>query len=123
MTAVEQKAGGRSYWLDLFTGATWQEFLAAGGDVSGFRESRWKTMQRLKPGDYLLCSLEASGWCGSMFGRADSCNFFSRGSPGLRNSPRGWEPSTRTWPSLHRPGLRRDGGGPMPKQGTTADYR
>jgi hypothetical protein len=57
MADVEQKASGRSYWLDLFTGATWQEFLAAGGDVSGFRESRWKTMQRLKPGDYLLCYL------------------------------------------------------------------
>src|SRR5215217_7669936 len=57
MSAVEQKASGRSYWLDLFTGATWHEFLAAGGEVSGFRESRWKTMQRLRPGDYLLCYL------------------------------------------------------------------
>jgi len=47
----------RSYWLDLFTGTTWQEFLRAGGDVSGFRESRWKTVQRIKPGDYLLCYL------------------------------------------------------------------
>lgn len=47
----------RQYWLDLFTGATWQEFLDAGADVTGFRESRWKTVQRLKPGDYLLCYL------------------------------------------------------------------
>ncbi len=31
----------RNYWLDLFTGVTWKEFLAAGADVSGFRESRW----------------------------------------------------------------------------------
>ena len=44
--AAEQKTDGRSYWLDLFTGATWQEFLAAGGDVSGFRESRWKTRRQ-----------------------------------------------------------------------------
>lgn len=47
----------RSYWLDLFTGTTWEEFLAAGGDVTGFRESRWTTVQRIKPGDYLLCYL------------------------------------------------------------------
>lgn len=47
----------RNYWLDLFTGATWNEFLAAGGDVSGFRESRWATVQKIKPGDYLLCYL------------------------------------------------------------------
>ena len=47
----------RSYWLDLFTGTTWQEFMNAGAKVSGFRESRWKTVQRIKPGDYLLCYL------------------------------------------------------------------
>jgi len=47
----------RNYWLDLFTGVTWQEFLAAGGDISGFRESRWSTVQKIKPSDYLLCYL------------------------------------------------------------------
>lgn len=47
----------RNYWLDLFTGTTWQEFLDAGGKVSGFRESRWKSVQKMKPGDYLLCYL------------------------------------------------------------------
>lgn len=46
-----------TYWLDLFTGTTWQEFLDAGGEVSGFRESRWVTVQKIKPGDYLLCYL------------------------------------------------------------------
>jgi predicted RNA-binding protein len=45
----------RSYWLDLFTGTTWDEFLKAGGNVSGFRESKWTTVQKIKPGDYLLC--------------------------------------------------------------------
>jgi predicted RNA-binding protein len=48
---------GRNYWLDLFTGATWQEFLDAGATVSGNRERRWKTVQQIKPGDYLLCYL------------------------------------------------------------------
>jgi hypothetical protein len=43
--------------LDLFTGTTWREFLDAGANVSGFRERRWKTVQQIKPGDYLLCYL------------------------------------------------------------------
>jgi hypothetical protein len=30
-----------TYWLDLFTGTTWQEFLDAGAKVSGFRDRRW----------------------------------------------------------------------------------
>jgi hypothetical protein len=45
----------RTFWLDLFTGTTWQQFLDAGGGVSGFQESRWTTVQRIKPGDVLLC--------------------------------------------------------------------
>jgi hypothetical protein len=53
--------GQRSYWLDLFTGSTWQEFLASGAKVSGFRESRWKTVQKIKPGDYLLCYMTGIG--------------------------------------------------------------
>lgn len=47
----------RTYWLDLFTGATWDEFKAAGSKVSGFRESRWNSVQKIKPGDYFLCYL------------------------------------------------------------------
>ena len=47
----------RSYWLDLFTWKTWQEFLDAGGTVSGFRESRWSALQKVRVGDYLLCYL------------------------------------------------------------------
>jgi len=47
----------RNYWLDLFTGLTWNEFNAAGASVSGFRQSRWKTVQKIKEGDYLLCYL------------------------------------------------------------------
>src|SRR6266699_3557420 len=47
----------RNYWLDLFTGTTWNEFLDAGAKVSGFRESRWTTVQKIRKGDYLLCYL------------------------------------------------------------------
>jgi predicted RNA-binding protein len=53
------------YWLDLFTVETWKEFLDHGGDVTGFREKRWKTVQKIKHGDYLLCYLTgASRWVG-----------------------------------------------------------
>lgn len=55
----------KNYWLDLFTWKTWQEFLKSGGKVSGFRENRWKTVQKIKPGDYLLCYLTGvSRWIG-----------------------------------------------------------
>jgi hypothetical protein len=55
----------KQYWLNLFTWQTWQEFLAAGGTVSGFRENRWRTIQGMKPGDYLLCYLTGvSRWVG-----------------------------------------------------------
>jgi hypothetical protein len=47
----------KNYWLDLFTGITWQEFLDAGAKVSGFRENRWPTVQKIRKGDYLLCYL------------------------------------------------------------------
>ena len=55
----------RSHWLDLFTHVTWQEFLDAGANVSGFRESRWNTLQKVKIGDYFLCYLTGlSRWIG-----------------------------------------------------------
>ncbi|MDI3339027.1 MAG: EVE domain-containing protein [Sphaerobacter sp.] len=55
----------RTYWLNLFSPRTWQEFRAAGGAVSGFRETRWRTVQRIRPGDYLLCYLtQASRFVG-----------------------------------------------------------
>jgi len=45
----------RKYWLDLFTGKTWEEFLRAGANVSGFRERRRKVAQKIHVGDYLIC--------------------------------------------------------------------
>jgi predicted RNA-binding protein len=47
----------RNYWLNLFSGRTWQEFLDAGAEVSGFSEGRWSTLQQVQQGDYLLCYL------------------------------------------------------------------
>ena len=55
----------RTYWLDLFTVETWKEFLDHGGNVSGFSDKRWATVQKIKPGDYLLCYLtRVSRWVG-----------------------------------------------------------
>ena len=50
-------AMSRSYYLDLFTGQTWQRFLEAGGKVSGFRGSKWSMVQKLKRGDQFICYL------------------------------------------------------------------
>jgi predicted RNA-binding protein len=47
----------RRYWLDLFTGKTWEEFLKNDAKISGFRERRKKVSQRIQVGDYLICYL------------------------------------------------------------------
>ena len=44
-----------NYWLDLFTGTTWQEFQKAGAKISGFRQHNWKRAQSIKRGDIFLC--------------------------------------------------------------------
>jgi hypothetical protein len=46
-----------SYWIDLFTGTTWDEFRAAGGKVSGFRARMQATAKKVQPGDIFLCYL------------------------------------------------------------------
>jgi hypothetical protein len=46
-----------NYWLDLFTGTTWQEFQKAGSKVTGFREHNRKRAQGIKRGDIFLCYL------------------------------------------------------------------
>lgn len=59
----ERNDGKSTYWLQVFSVKTWQEFLDAGGNVTGFREKNWKTVQRMKPGDLLLCYLtKLSQW-------------------------------------------------------------
>lgn len=64
-TPVEVFVAERKYWLDLFTGETWEDFHKAGGRVSGFRQSRWSTVQKIKPGDWLLCyAIGISRWMG-----------------------------------------------------------
>ena len=46
---------GRNYWLDLFTGKTWEEFLKHGASISGFKERRRAVAKKIHQGDYLIC--------------------------------------------------------------------
>ena len=45
------------YWLDLFSGKTWQEFRAAGACVTGFNERVRGFAKSIKAGDIMLCYL------------------------------------------------------------------
>jgi hypothetical protein len=73
-----------TYWLDLFTPDTWAAFRASGGTISGFRESRSRTAQRVKPGDLFLCYLvRVSRWCGIL--RVESAAF--RDSTSIFDTP------------------------------------
>lgn len=54
-----------NYWLDLFTGRTWEEFQNAGANVSGFRDHNWNRSRTIKPGDVFLCYMVAvKRWVG-----------------------------------------------------------
>jgi predicted RNA-binding protein len=56
-----------NYWLDLFTGTTWNEFRAAGASVSGFRPRQKKIAARVKPGDIFICYLTGvMRWVGAL---------------------------------------------------------
>jgi hypothetical protein len=63
-----------TYWLDLFTGRTWEQFRAAGSNVSGFRETMEKYKRKPVKGDILLCYLTGvMRWVGALevIGRSD----------------------------------------------------
>jgi hypothetical protein len=56
-----------TYWLDLFTGQTWQEFRNYGATVSGFRKRMRNAVNRIKPGDIPLCYLTGvMRWVGAL---------------------------------------------------------
>jgi hypothetical protein len=56
-----------TYWLDLFTGQTWQEFRDYGAGVSGFRRRMHNAVGRIKPKDILLCYLTGvMRWVGAL---------------------------------------------------------
>ncbi len=56
-----------TYWLDLFTGTTWNEFREAGARVSGFRQTMRRASGKVKPGDIFLCHLTGvMRWVGAL---------------------------------------------------------
>jgi len=44
----------RRYWLNLCTAKSWEESRTRGYTCSGWNESRWKAVQKMQQGDYLL---------------------------------------------------------------------
>jgi len=56
-----------NYWIDLFTGQTWEQFQSAGSKVSGFSERSAKTALDVKPNDIFLCYLTGvMRWVGAL---------------------------------------------------------
>ncbi len=56
-----------NYWLDLYTGTTWQEFRQSGARVTGFRSRMKKAAEKVKPGDIFLCYLTGvMRWVGAL---------------------------------------------------------
>jgi EVE domain len=55
----------RSYWLDVFSDETWDQFREHGANVSGFPIARVATTRRMKQGDYLMCYVKGlARWVG-----------------------------------------------------------
>ena len=55
------------YWLDLFTGTTWDEFRNAGASVSGFSNRMRKNVEKMQCGDIMLCYLTGvMRWVGAL---------------------------------------------------------
>ena len=55
------------YWLNLFSGTTWDQFHEAGAKVSGFRHRMRKTVEKVRPGDVLLCYMTGvMRWVGAV---------------------------------------------------------
>ena len=56
-----------NFWVNLFTGNTWQEFRRAGAGTAGFREHTHNMVGKIKCGDVLLCYLTGvMRWVGAL---------------------------------------------------------
>lgn len=64
---ISESGKPANYWLNPFTATTWQEFLVAGGTISGFSQNRQETARRIQTDDILLCYLaDAMRWVGAL---------------------------------------------------------
>ncbi len=65
--AIQYSAHTMSYWLDLFTGETWAEFLADGATITGFRSGTERVVATIAPADILLCYVTGvKRWVGAL---------------------------------------------------------
>lgn len=56
-----------NYWLDLFTGTTWDEFRNHGARVTGFRHRMRGYLNKVQQGDVFLCYLtKVKLWVGAL---------------------------------------------------------
>ncbi|MFM8983975.1 MAG: hypothetical protein ACKOLA_14015 [Spartobacteria bacterium] len=56
-----------NYWLDLFTGTTWNEFRNSGAKISGFRTRMRNAAAKVQSGDILICYLTGvMRWVGAL---------------------------------------------------------
>lgn len=56
-----------NYWLDLFTGTTWNEFRNAGANITGFNERNKNVAHEIQRGDIFLCYLTGvMRWVGAL---------------------------------------------------------
>lgn len=56
-----------NYWVYVFSGATWNEFRAAGANVAGFSLTRRSIVKQIRSGDILLCYMkDAERWVGAL---------------------------------------------------------
>lgn len=62
-----------NYWIDLFTGKTWEEFRKHGSKTTGFRQRMKSFQKRVQPGDIFLCYLTgAMRWVGALKNKGTS---------------------------------------------------
>jgi len=64
---IVERGRVQNYWLDTFTAQTLKEFRKAGARTSGFPERRRNTVNKVQPGDVLLCYVTGvSRWVGAL---------------------------------------------------------
>lgn len=62
-----------NYWIDLFTGKTWEEFRKHGSKTTGFRQRMKSFQKRVQPGDIFLCYLTGvMRWVGALKNKGTS---------------------------------------------------
>lgn len=74
-----------NYWLDLYTGTTWEEYRKSGARVTGFRSRMRGVAGKVKPDDIFLCYLTGvMRWVGALEvvgSSQDHTRYFSQDFP------------------------------------------